>query len=66
MKITNNGVIRPDGSFRQFGYAGGNEISELHTVTIDLMFRMATNGVIVNTHANDVPIITTSAGLFER
>jgi hypothetical protein len=52
-------------AFRQFGgltrqETGGN------SVTIDLQFRMATNGIIVNTHVNGEPLITTSAGKFNK
>lgn len=53
-------------AFRQFGGLTRQEIDEDHHVTIDLQFRLATNGVIVNTHVNGEPLITTSAGLFNR
>ncbi|UBF22677.1 hypothetical protein HRTV-25_gp96 [Halorubrum tailed virus 25] len=61
-----SGVIRPDGSYRQFGHADRGDTGTEHAATIDLQFRMATNGVIVNTLVNDEPLITTSAGLFSR
>lgn len=61
---TPSGVIREDGAYRQFGHADRSDTGTQHAATIDLCFRMATNGVIVNTKVNDVPIITTSAGLF--
>lgn len=62
--IENQGLIRPDGSFRQYGGIGLED--ETETFTIDLQFRMTTNGVIVNTLTNGEPLITTSAGLFRQ
>ena len=59
-----DGVTRPDGSFRHFGGIASEHLADKHTITIDLSFRMATNGVIVNTLVNDEPLITTSAGYF--
>jgi hypothetical protein len=53
-----------NGAFRHFGGLHESETGAEHSVTVDLCFRMATNGVIVNTKVNDTPIITTSAGLF--
>jgi hypothetical protein len=58
------GVTRPNGSFRHFGGIASEHRSNNHAVTIDLSFRMATNGVIVNTLVNDEPLITTPCGKF--
>ena len=52
-------------AFRHFGGLTRQETGE-HSVTIDLQFRMATNGVIVNTIVNGEPLITTDAGTFNR
>lgn len=60
-----SGIIR-DGTYRHFGHFDGTETGTGHPVTIDQVFRMTTNGVIVNTLINDEPMFTTSAGLFER
>lgn len=60
----NVGLIRPDGSFRQYGGIGRN--GETESFTIDLEFRMTTNGVIVNTIVNGGPTITTRAAKFNR
>lgn len=60
----NEGLICPDSSFRQYGGVGHED--ETDTFTIDLQFRMATNGVIVNTIVNHEPIITTSTASFRR
>jgi hypothetical protein len=60
-----SGYIRPsEGAYRQFGHVDKDDIDSELGVTVDLQFRMATNGVIVNTLVNDNPVITTSAGLF--
>lgn len=58
-------IYTEDTTFRQFGGVTRDETNG-HSVTIDLQFRLATNGVIVNTIANGTPIITTSAGTFQR
>lgn len=58
------GLIRPDGSFRQYGGVGPED--NVETFTIDLQFRLATNGVIVNTIVNGEPVITTSAANFNK
>jgi hypothetical protein len=60
------GVIRPGGSYRQFGHMERDETGTDHVSTVDLSFRMTTNGVIVNTLINDEPVITTSAGTFNQ
>lgn len=62
--IETRGLIAPDGSFKQYGAIGPED--ETDSFTIDLQFWMATNGVIVNTHVNGEPLITTSAGTFNR
>lgn len=49
-----------DGYFKQFGGIPPEEENFL----IDLQFRLATNGVIVNTLVDYEPLITTSAGSF--
>lgn len=56
------GVIS-DGKYRHFGGLGPEETGG-QVVTVDLCFRLATNGVIVNTKVNDEPLITTGAGTF--
>jgi bifunctional N-acetylglucosamine-1-phosphate-uridyltransferase/glucosamine-1-phosphate-acetyltransferase GlmU-like protein len=61
---TPSAVIRQDSSYRQFGHADKSDTGTGHAATIDLQFRQATNGVIVNTLVNDEPLITTSAGQF--
>jgi hypothetical protein len=53
-----------DETYRQFGHFDKSETKTGNAVMIDLQFRMATNGVIVNTLVNDEPLMTTSAGLF--
>ena len=58
-----SGLIRDDGSYRHFGHVTKSE-TDSEAVTVDLVFRMATNGVIVNTLVNDEPIFTTGAGQF--
>lgn len=60
-----SGVIQ-DRTYRQFGHLDGEETGTGHAVTIDFQFRLATNGVIVNTLVNDEPLITTSAGYFHK
>ena len=60
-----SGVVR-DRAYRQFGHYDRTETGLNHAVTLDLQFRLATNGIIVNTLVNDEPLITTSAGLFHR
>jgi len=52
-------------AFRQFGGVTRQEAGG-HSVTIDLQFRLATNGVIVNTIVNGEPLITTPAGNFSK
>lgn len=59
-----SGVIM-DGTYRQFGHIDPAD-TEDRAIMVDLQFRLATNGVIVNTLVNDEPLITTSAGLFAR
>lgn len=61
-----SGVIRPDGTFRQLGYVGPEDTKNGRAITFDLQFRVATNGVIVNTLVSGEPIATTSSGLFHR
>jgi hypothetical protein len=51
-----------NGAYRQFGSI--ETLTGVNGVTLDLQFRMATNGVICNTLVNGVPIITTPAGSF--
>jgi len=53
-------IYTDERTFRQFGGLSIRETGE-HSVTVDLEFRLATNGVIVNTIANGEPIITTGA-----
>ena len=53
-----------DGAYRKFGHVTQSDTGEMFGATIDFQFRMATNGVIVNTLVNDEPLITTSAGYF--
>lgn len=60
-----SGLIRNE-TYRQFGHLDGSENGTGSAVTIDFQFRLATNGVIVNTLANDEPLITTSAGYFNK
>lgn len=60
---TLNGYIT-DGTYFQMGHVRGDETGTGSSVTLDLQFRMATNGIIVNTLVNDNPVITTSAGQF--
>lgn len=60
-----SGVIR-DGAYRHFGHFDGDETGTGNAVTIDLTFRMTTNGVIVNTKVNDEPLFTCSAGIFKQ
>lgn len=65
--FTYGGTIWSDDNvFRQFGGLTRHETGDGHSVTIDLEFRLATNGVIVNTIANGEPIITTSAATFNQ
>jgi hypothetical protein len=69
MNISNISVIRRyDGCLRQLGHIDAEEVGVGvgWAMRIDLEFRMATNGVIVNTLVNDEPIITTSAGYFNK
>jgi hypothetical protein len=61
-----DGTINSDGSFIHFGGVEKSDIGGQSSAHIDLHFRMATNGVIVNTLINGEPLITTSAGLFDR
>lgn len=56
---TENRAFRHFGGLTRQGTGGAS-------VTIDLQFRLATNGVIVNTIVNGEPVITTSAGTFSQ
>ena len=57
--IEDRGLIRPNGTFRQYGGIGNN--GETENFTIDLDIRRTTNGAIVNTIVNGEPLITTTA-----
>ena len=63
-QILNRGSTgrKDDKYYRQFGGLW----EDRHAVTVDLQFRLATNGVIVNTLVNDTPVITTSAAQFHN
>lgn len=50
--------------FRHFGGLDSDEAGTEFSVTIDLVFRMATNGITVTTEVNAEPLIITSAGQF--
>lgn len=53
-----------DGAFNLLGGVEAAKTGDGETAYVCLQFRLATNGVIVNTLVNDEPLITTSAGSF--
>lgn len=60
-----NGIVSPRTDYyRHFGGLHADDAGTDYSVTVDLVFRMTTNGVTVTTEANAEPIITTSAGQF--
>jgi hypothetical protein len=63
---TQTTISTNDRVFWHFGGLDADETGTDHVATVDLEFRLATNGVIVNTLINGEPVITTSAGRFGR